>query len=396
MSSPSGSLVEHRDVAPEPAGLLLAVVAATGIGMLGTNTLPLILGSVIDELGIAESRAGLMGTVELGALALVSLVMAPRVGRLPRSRLAVLGGVVVVAGYVLSALAEGYSTILLGRLICGAGAGVVMAVGNAAIAASEDPDGLMARLMLVGGVAAVFLLGVLPLAIEPWGYGGAFAVLAVVAALCIPFARRLPPAPGESSIPVAHSMNRKWLGVALLFGIMIDATSQDGLWTFSERIGIGAGLNVEEVGIVLASTTLAGLAGAALAFVLGTRFGRAAPICFGLGLGALSRWLLANASEPSTYWVAQLLLGLSFFLTYPFLFGAIAALDPTGRWAAAGAGIATIGTALGPAVAGVLVEAEGYPALGGLGIAAAACTAVLVIPVALSLERSPVETARGL
>ena len=186
-------------------------------------------------------------------------------------------------------------------------------------------------------------------------------------------------------------MNRKWLGAALLLGIMIDAMSQDGLWTFSERIGISAGLDVEGVGIVLAFATLAGLAGAALAFVVGTRFGRAAPICFGLTLGALSRWLLASASDPSSYWTAQILLGLSFFLTYPFLFGAIAALDRSGRWAAAGAGVATIGTALGPAIAGTLVERAGYPALGVLGVVAAACTAALVVPVAVVLGRVPIE-----
>ena len=91
--------------ARDPSGLLLAVVATTGIGLLGANTLPLLLGSVMDRLAIGESRGGLMGTVELGALALVSLLVAPRVGRLRRSSLALLGGGLVVVGYAAAARA---------------------------------------------------------------------------------------------------------------------------------------------------------------------------------------------------------------------------------------------------------------------------------------------------
>jgi len=379
----------QRSQAHDPSGLLLAVVAATGIGMLGVNTMPLLLGSLMDELAIGESWGGFIGTVELSALALVSLLLAPRIGRLPRGRLAVLGGCVSIAGYAVSATAEGYALILVGRFVTGAGAGAAMAAGNAAVAVSSDPDGLIARSMIVGGAAAAILLAALPWAIEPWGYSGGFAVLGCATLVCLAFVKKLPPAPDLGSVSEEESMGNKWLGIALILAMLLDLVSQDGLLTFSERIGIAAGMSTEEVGVALAATTLAGLAGAGLAYVVGRYTGRAIPIAIGLGLGAVARWLLANASDPETYWVAQLLLGLAFFLTYPFLIGATAALDRTGRWAAAGAGTAMVGSAMAPVIAGAIVESFGYPALGVLGIAAAAITAALALPVVRILGAAP-------
>lgn len=373
---------------PEPPGLLIAVLASICIATLGINTLPLLLGSVIDGLEIGERQGGLVGTVELGAVALVSLLLAPLLGRWRRNRIAILGGFIAVLGYVVSAASEAYTLVLLGRLICGAGAGAVMAAGNAALAASDNPDGLMARVMLVVGVGAAILLGTLPLALGPWGYPGGYLVLACITLLCLPLMRNLPPPPRRGIAATTEKIRHPLLGGLLILAIFLDAISQEGLWAFSERIGEISGLTIEEVGIVLAFTTLAGVAGSILAYVLSNRIGRGPPLAIGLGIGAVARWTLASASEPATYSIAQLLLGLSFFLTYPFLIGAIAELDRTGRLSALAAGIVTIGSAAGPVTAGELVAWGGYPALGVLGVGMALATALLALPTVRILAQS--------
>ena len=364
----------------DPKGLFVAVLAAGGIGMLGSNSLPLLLGAVMDDLGVGERLGGLMGTFELAPLAFVSLFLATRIGNLHRGKVALWGSVVVVIGFAISASADSYPMILVGRFIGGGGAGAVTAASSSALAASNDPDSLMAKALVVGGFLAALLLGTLPWALDYSGYHGGFAALSLVALFCIPFARKLPTASlrtdATSTKPIPHT----WIGTALLLAMMLDAFSQGGLWAFSERIGILAGLTVEEVGIVLAATTLAGLGGAVAAFFIAKRAGRVGPIAVALAVGTVARWWLVQAANPADYWIAQLMLGVAFFLAYPFMMGAIASLDKGGRWAAASAGVGTIGGALGPVVSGYVVESAGYSALGIVCVSAAFCTAALTLP----------------
>ena len=57
------------------------------------NVLPLLIGSLIDGFGLDEVGAGILGSLELGGLAIASLLLAPRVDRMSRRHLAICGAI---------------------------------------------------------------------------------------------------------------------------------------------------------------------------------------------------------------------------------------------------------------------------------------------------------------
>jgi predicted MFS family arabinose efflux permease len=126
--------------------LVLAVVAATSVGLMGANLQPMLIGAIMDGFSLTAGQAGLAGSVELGAIAVASLLIARRVSSLSRTRLALVGAVVTILGYGLSAAAPSFGLLVGARLVAGCGEGAILAAGNAAAASARDPDRLWALL----------------------------------------------------------------------------------------------------------------------------------------------------------------------------------------------------------------------------------------------------------
>ena len=377
--------------APDPPGLLWGALACVGVGFLGLNALPLIVGAMIDGLGVDASRAGVLASVEIAAMAVISLVLAPRIGALSRRAIAVPAILLVAVAHGSSALATDLFWLACVRFVAGIGEGAALAAANAAIAGSSDPERLYARVSVVGGIAAAVFLGTLPLAITAYAHEGAFLAMALVATLSLPLAAWVPAHPDR---PVREvQSNRRILtaphALAVLAGASILAVGEGAIWTFAERIGVGVGLSTGRIGLILGGATLAGISGAAAAAVLGTRFGRALPLALGLAAVAVSSLLLAHATSPAVYTGMQLGYAVGYFFVTPYVMGIAAALDAEGRVAAALGGLMLVGAGIGPAAAGVFVESSGIGAVGWLVVAAVAVTLALVIPVALALGRGP-------
>lgn len=373
-------------------GLMLGVLAAYGIGLSGANTMPILLGALMDALELDSQSAGFLGTLELVAGALGSLVLAPRAATVPRRRLALVGGVLAVAGYFLSAAVGGYASIALVRIATGVCCGVVLAAGNAAAAASKDPDRLFALVAFVAGVAATVLLLTLPYAVLPWGYAGGFALLGVVCLIALPLFWFLPAAPGvpERSESATHRLTGAV--VATLAGVFMLEMCGQGVWAFTERIGASVGLGLTDIGKVTALGNFSGLIGSVVAAWLGTRKGRTAPLAVGVAATACAQWFLVNAASGTTYAVAQIGWGLAFYFTAPYMMGLAASLDRQGRWTVTAGALMMLGAAIGPLVAGSAIENWGYPGFAWLMMA---CTAVafvsfFLVSVKIDRESQPV------
>ncbi len=370
----------HNDLRP-----IVAVLAASAIGLSASNCLPLLLGAIVEAFSVRPWEAGLVGSVELWGVALSALLLAPWVRHVPRARLALAGAVVATVAQLLSALAESYAMLLSIRALAGLGEGTALAAGLAAVAASPDPDRLYARVALLGGLGAAALLALLPLAIAPWGYAGGYAALAVICLAASPLLRWLPGAPAATAS--LRGVTGRSAGYRILLGIGILAVGQGGLWAFVERIGSSLAIETNSIGRILGGAALFGLFGAAAAAGLGTRVGRSGPLAVGLcalGVGTLG---LAHATSATAYAGFAFTWMLAFLFTLPYVMGSAAALDAGGRWVAAATGASTIGTALGPVLAGILATRFGYPVLGWFALGCCACAIAAIVPVVRSLDR---------
>ncbi|MCP4004399.1 MAG: MFS transporter [bacterium] len=372
--------------ASDPPGMLIGILAGAAIGFAAQGSLPILLGAVIDGLGISEAAAGLLASVEIGMVAAVSLLVAPRIHRLPRRRLAIAGAVIACVGQALSIRAMSFEALLFARLIAGIGEGAAFATANASIAGAVDPERVSARLALIGGAGAGVLLAVLPYLIEPFGYAGGFGVLLVVGLICLPLLRFLPDAPGGATRAQHSRKTHMGYGVALMVGFFALALGGSAMWAFTERIGMHVGLSRDQIGGVLAVTMIFGLLGAGLASWLGTRRGRLGPLTLGLIGIALATLLLGASRNASLYSGMLLLWTFTFLFAMPYLMGTAAELDKEGRWAAATIGFWSAGSAAGPASAGTLLLTASYPALGLLVSGCSLLALGLVLPVALKVR----------
>ena len=89
-----------------PIKLLLGIGFGMFLGVLSANSIPVIIGALLDGLAITEAEVGVLGTVELLAVAIAALAATPLAGKVSNSRLAVFGCLLAVAAQFLSAAVD--------------------------------------------------------------------------------------------------------------------------------------------------------------------------------------------------------------------------------------------------------------------------------------------------
>src|SRR5277367_1469879 len=83
---------------------------------------PMVVGAMVDLVGLTERQAGIMASVELTGLTLGILAMMPLVSRVKRSSLAVFAVSTIVAANLLTCFMTGFWTLLPIRFMSGVGA----------------------------------------------------------------------------------------------------------------------------------------------------------------------------------------------------------------------------------------------------------------------------------
>ncbi|MDQ7016577.1 MAG: MFS transporter, partial [Gammaproteobacteria bacterium] len=164
-------MAEHRWV------LLLVSTFAGLTFSFCLQTVPPLVPVLVAELQISFAQAGLlMGLFTLPAL-LVALPSGLLLDRYGARRVAVLAAVLLLLGNLLAALMVGYLPLVLGRLIAGSGAAVLIVVAPQVVAAAFRQQGLGLAMGLfnvsvpLGTLLALNGLVLLP---PEWGWQAAF------------------------------------------------------------------------------------------------------------------------------------------------------------------------------------------------------------------------------
>jgi predicted MFS family arabinose efflux permease len=122
------------------------------------------------------------------------------------------------------------------------------------------------------------------------------------------------------------------------------------------------------VGYALTFTSLIGLAGAGAATALNVRWGRALPITGFCVVFIIVTLALCLWRHPTAYVVALVASGVIFYFSVPYMLGLAAALDRSGRWAAAACSAYLLGFAAGPVLAGAVIQATDYAGLAAVSV----------------------------
>jgi predicted MFS family arabinose efflux permease len=388
---------------------VLATFAASGIGYLGSAAAPVTVNALIDA-GLDYQRAGDLGTIELLTLALTSTLIAPYVPIVSHRKLAVGGTLVTALGLLISALSVGYTPMIVGRILTGVGSGFAISGANAAVAAREDAERIFAIIWTMGGAVTASLAMYLPRVVEggeyPFGFG-ALLLLALVGLPCIfwlphkPVAAAQPATESTASTASTSESSVSDLGSAfgplvwLTFaGMFVYSAAEQALWSFAYNIPIEAGVDPTLAAQILAFTTMMGLAGGAVAALLGVRFGRIFPIVLGSLLSVSGRWLYISSASNSTLLLGSLLWGIGFYFVSPYQIGLVSAADQTGRAAVASAAAFNFGYAAGPGLAGRILQYMDREWLMMIIAASTLVSLLLFLPLAIRVDRDA-KTARA-
>ena len=260
------------------AGLL--VLATTTFVVVTTELLPVgLLTPIGDDLGVARSRVGLLVTVYAFTVGLTAAPLTHWTAGWPRKRLYLTVSAVFCLGTVLSAAAESYPMLAIGRFLCGMAHGVFWSIvaGYAAALAGPGRSGRATAVVFAGNSTAL-VLGI-PLSSTfggVVGWRGAFWAAAALGLGALAAARRfLPAVPHRSAPPRSRGLG----GALRLPGLrgMVTATALLVLGHFTVYTYVtpllrdAAAFSEAATSMLLALYGLAGFLGTWIAGVLGDR-----------------------------------------------------------------------------------------------------------------------------
>lgn len=261
--------------------LLAVLVSLLMLGLVDAQLLAPILLAVAEELGVSASWVGRTVSGYAVAAALAALVVGPLSDRRGRKPFLVLGGAVFAVGSAAVAASPSFSVFALGRVVTGAGAGVISALVVAAIA---DLVPYERRGRAMGWVAtAYFAAPILGVPVAAWvadlsGWRTnyvAFCVLGLACAATVLFQFREPKPAGSSSRRGGYLrfLRARDTAAGALSAFFVTGGLTGFLLFLGAYLGERFGLSVTEVGLVFLLCGVAGLFGALGAGRIADRFG---------------------------------------------------------------------------------------------------------------------------
>jgi hypothetical protein len=262
------------------------------------------------------------------------------------------------------------------RLIAGFGAGIGFGYGLKICAMSAGPT--LSFGMFTGSMSMVMIVGFQIVAhlIESRAGGagareaeilqgvartvfGIYASLAVAAALVF-LANRPPGVPANGVAELKrHGLPAPLVLIGLL-AIVLAFVGQGGVWAFLQTLGISHGFTVSGVANAMSAFAIMGILGSLAAGIAPQRIPRWRPIAVALlflygGLYALYSprslaWYVAGCAVGGFYW--------NFIL--PLILGLLARIDETGRGSVLGGTMSSVGSAVGPLLAGQFIRGMDY------------------------------------
>lgn len=369
-----------------PVSLLaMMLTGIAGVVALGLN--PVIATAYVDFLGFSEAQAGYVVAADMSGAAVGTLLVSARVHVWNRRVTAVCGLAVLLAGNLACLALAAFDSLLIARFIIGTGAGIAAGSMAAGIAATGNPDRYFGFYTVVTLSAGAMLMALAPRLLTSFGIRGLFSLLACVTLPALCLVRNFPEFAAHTKMS-AGGKPPSWRDMPLKAALTVSVATlayyiaTGGVWPYMSQVGKAQGFTMQATGNLLAVAQLFGVAGALVPAVLGTRLGRIAPITFSLFASTGCLVALLFFGNKLVYALVIQFYMFFWLLFFPYLMGIVSELDPVGRLAGVSYALQSIGFAIGPALAALLITGGGYAALFYLGIGCYLVTLLLLLSLA--------------
>ena len=163
--------------------LVAACTAAYSLATLSWWVQPQMIYALMAGKELSEAAAGYLVGVEVCAIAITALTLAPYVHVLALRRLCVIAGLVAVTGNGISMVLDRYPGLLATRLLTGIAEGCALATANSLLASTQNPEKEYSKAGMGSVGLGAALIAIAPLIQRKYSVTGLFAALAVTCLL---------------------------------------------------------------------------------------------------------------------------------------------------------------------------------------------------------------------
>lgn len=363
------------------AAILLSVLATAGFFYI--SILPALVSGLITGLNFSPQLAGRVASCNLYGAAIGAFCAVLLVRRVAWRRAALLLLCALVLIDLGSTLVQEPILLAAIRLLHGLTGGLLVGITYGVMSRTAFPDRCFGVLMIVqsilGGLGSMFLPRLVPMFGTPVLFM-ALASLSIVALLMLPLLPAYPaPAIGVQTSTEPAPGARPWRGLFLaLCAVFLFQAGNFAVNAYIIELGKSHGFTLTFITSTIGFAHWVATVGALLVVLIGTRWGRLAPIVAGTLLFLLGNLAFHWSTVPAVFVTACFATAIMVFFVIPYLLGLCADFDRSGR-AAALAGLSSkLGIASGPFLAAALLG-RGAAAYVAVINAALACIALSLL-----------------
>ena len=335
------------------------------VGFMSATYLPVWVSAASTRYGIPASEVGLIGSFELGGIA-VATILSAALGSPGATRVPLAIGLAASIGFnLLTATAHSIGMFTLALIMAGIANGFLLAEVNGRAAVSGAPTRVFTgQLFVMMGCAVVFFAAA-PRLLNSWGGGAPFFFCAGAGAVALISLLKLEPGAVQRGVGSVHPEFRiEAAGVLLLLAPTLLFISMNIIWPFIGAEASRAGVSLATYSKALSAGAFVNLGGPILADRL-LRRRSSWIVSMSMGISALLVCAALITALPGAGAFITGVVFLPFFLLVlvPFYLSLLLKSDPSAKLVSVSSAFFMIGTAVGPGLGGLALDGFGLPGL---------------------------------
>lgn len=382
--STSPQVISHRGA----YGMIAAFSAVMYAVLL---TYPAMTDQLIAAHNMEADEIGLLFSVEMGVLSLATIPAYLWLKRVSLVPIMVLLTALMAFGNILSSIAPTFGLLATARGLTALAAGSMVVVILAFCRRMANSSRALGIWVTAQLAMAAVILGIYPWTFARMDLGGVYLAHAGIIALCLftlPSVRGVSFKDKGAGVVAKQDIGESFRWIPSIFGlaaILIFYASLHSVWALSGLLASAGGISADTTSLILSVATIAGVASALLATLIGDTKYRSALTTLGLGAMTVSVLLFIGAPHAARFALAAILFKFAWTFALPFIMASLADLPRSDHVMNSFNLMNGIGGAIGPALGGILVARTGsldlMLVLGAIGLGLTiVCTMVLNNP----------------
>jgi predicted MFS family arabinose efflux permease len=351
---------------------IVSIILISSIAPIVLLVAPVLVGIFISTFGLTPQQSGYLISSEMAGMGLAALPALYWIKKINWQKVALLALLIAGLGQIITMWFDTFIPLLIVRFINGLAAGTAMSVCLASINLTNNPERVFGFWVVGQLLFGAIAIAALPFVIDNYGVSGFYLPLGVVLLLLTLLVKNLPtytvlPSTKKNEHSSIQATSVVPVVMAMI-GLFIFYMGLSGAWTYIERLGNQAGLDITTIANTLFFASIAGIIGALIASILSNKWGRAIPASIGLLFMTFALIILAAgvpyiAITSITFIFAACLFKLTWTFSLPYLLSSISRQDNTGHTVVITNFIIGIGLTAGPAISAMILTGNDYTAI---------------------------------